>query len=371
VEENLRDKRTILWLAVYLALWDSLKLLRDIRTRFSRPEDALSAPAGELRALGFDEDRIGRFRPPASIEAADKEFDRAKKKGYSLLTFEDGEYPLFLREIFDPPCVLYYRGRPEALRGPAVALVGTRRPTPYGKAVAERLAEDLASRGIVIVSGMALGIDACAHGGALRGGRTVAVLGSGLDVTYPRHNRRLAEAIAAKGTVVSEFPLGTEPYQANFPRRNRIIAGLAQAVVVVEAAEQSGSLITAQLALDEGREVAAVPGNVTSEVSRGTHKLLRQGAKLVESWVDVAEELAPALRDELLARGPGAPGRLPLPTADEAGVLDRLRIDETTNVDALVEATGRPVTEVLTLLLGLEVKGLVVAGPGPYFRRRM
>jgi len=365
------DDRHILWLALNLALWDSQKLLHDVQTRFPRPEDALSAASGELRALGCDEERIRRLRPPLSLDAAHKEFDRLKKKGYSLLTFEDGEYPLFLREIFDPPCVLYCRGRVEALRGPAVALVGTRKPTPYGKAVAERLAEDLASRGIVIVSGLALGIDACAHGGALKGGRTVAVLGSGLDVMYPRHNRRLADAISGNGAVVSEFPLGTEPLAYNFPRRNRIIAGLSQAVVVVEAAEQSGSLITAQLALDEGREIAAVPGNITSGVSRGTHQLLRLGAKLVESWVDVAEELSPELRDEVMARGAGATGRLPLPTADEAGVLDRLRADEVTNVDALVEATGRPVTEVLTLLLSLEVKGLVAAGPGANFRRRM
>jgi DNA processing protein len=366
------EERGILWLALNLALWDNLRLLHEVLARFSRPEDALSAPAEELRALGCDEGRIERLRPPFSLEAAHKEFDRAKKKGYSLLTFEDGEYPLFLREIFDPPCVLYCRGRAESLRGPAVALVGTRKPTPYGKAVAERLAEDLASRGIVIVSGLALGIDACAHGGALKGGRTVAVLGSGLDVMYPRHNRRLADAIASRdGAIVSEFPLGTEPFAANFPRRNRIIAGLSQAVVVVEAAEGSGSLITAQLALDEGREVAAVPGNITSEVSRGTHRLLRLGAKLVESWVDVAEELRPELRDEVMARGAGTTGRLPLPTADETGVLDRLSADDVTHVDALVEATGRPVTEVLALLLSLEVKGLIAAGPGANFRRRM
>ena len=371
MERKSRDDRRLLWLALNLALWDNERLLHEVRTRFPDPEYALSAPPAELRAMGCDEAHIRRLQPPLALETAAKEFDSLKKKGYSLLTFEDGEYPLFLREIFDPPCVLYCRGRAEALRGPAVALVGTRKPTTYGKAVAERLAEDMASRGIVIVSGLALGIDACAHGGALKGGRTVGVLGSGLDVMYPRHNRRLADAIAKNGAVVTEFPLGTEPFAANFPRRNRIIAGLSQAVVVVEAAEQSGSLITAQLALDEGREVGAVPGNVTSEVSRGTHKLLRSGAKLVESWVDIVEELRPELRDEVMARSEGATGRLPLPTADETGILDRLRADEVTNVDALVEATGRPVTEVLTLLLSLEVKGLVAAGPGANFRRRM
>jgi DNA processing protein len=365
------DECNLLRLALYLPLWDNLRLLRDVRERFARPEDALSAPAGELRALGCDEERIRRLRADAALDAAHKEFDRAKKKGYSLLTFEDGGYPPFLREIFDPPWVLYCRGRESALRGPAVALVGTRKPTPYGKAVAERLAEDLAARGVVIVSGMALGIDGCAHGGALKGGRTVAVLGSGLNVIYPRHHRRLADKIAESGAIVSEFPLDTEPFQANFPRRNRVIAGMSQAVVVVEAAEKSGSLITAQLALDEGREVAAVPGNITSPTSRGTHQLLRHGAKLVESWEDVAEELAPALKDSLLAQREGATGRLPIPTADEAEVLERLRVDELMNVDALVESTGRPVTEILTLLLGLEVKGLVAAGPGPNYRRRM
>jgi DNA processing protein len=365
------DENKIFWLALNLALWDRLKLVKILLERFPRPADAFRAPKSELRALGFDEGRASRLSSPKTLDQAHKEFDRTMRKGYSLLTLADIEYPSYLREIFDPPCVLYCAGHAEVLQEPAVAVVGTRRPTPYGRAVAERLAEDLASRGIVIVSGMALGIDAGAHWGALKGGRTIAVLGSGMDNIYPKAHRRLFARIAESGASVSEFPLDVEPFAGNFPRRNRIISGLAQAVVVVEAARKSGSLITARFALDQDREVMAVPGNVTSETSRGAHWLIKAGAKLVEGWEDVAEELSSPLRERLLAQREGETPPLPLMTDEEVAVYELLKPDELTPVDELLERTDLSVSELLALLLNLEIKGLAEQRPGKLYQRRL
>lgn len=365
------EERRIGWLALNLALWDNLRLVRKVLGRFPAPEEAFGAHSSELVALGLDEVRAKRFKSPKLFSEAHKEFDRLGKKGYSLVTFEDVEYPACLREICDPPCVLFYAGCVEVLQGPAVAVVGTRRPSPYGRAVAERLAEDLASRGVVVVSGLAVGIDSSAHWGALKGGRTVAVLGSGLESLYPKENRKLMEKIAERGAVVSEFPLDTEPFAGNFPRRNRIISGLAQAVIIIEAAEKSGSLITAGFALDQGREVMAVPGNVTSDVSRGTNRLIKDGAKLIESWEDVAEELPSPLREKLLAQKEGETQPLPLLTDEEAAVYKLLKTDELIHIDELLEQSSLSVSELLVLLLNLEIKGLITQSPGKCYQRRM
>jgi DNA processing protein len=346
-----------------------MALLKRLLDRFPDPVEALAAPILELRTLGFDEDRAAELGSPGLRDRAEKEFDRVVEKGYSLLTFGDVEYPSLLGEIFDPPCVLYCAGRRDALEGPAVAVVGSRHPTPYGRAVAARLAEDLASRGLVIVSGLAVGIDTAGHEGALKGGRTVAVLGSGLENMYPRENRKLFGAIVEAGAVVSEFPLDTDPFAGNFPRRNRVISGLSRAVIVVEAARRSGSLISARMALDQDREVMAVPGNVTSEMSRGTHWLLKAGAKLVEDWEDVAEELPSPLREALLATRKGETRPLPLLTEEEAAVLARLKPDEPVSVDALVEESGRTVSELLGTLLALEIKGVATQRPGKLYLR--
>ena len=295
----------VAFLALNLALWDRMVWIKRVLSLFSDPVEAFRIPVGEWPALGIPPHIASRLTESGLLDRAVKEFDRSREKGYSLLTLGDVAYPPLLREIFDPPCVLYCYGRPNVLESPAVAVVGSRRPTPYGRGMAERLARDLAERGVTVASGLAIGIDAAAHEGALAGGRTIAVLGSGLDVPYPKSNRKLFDRIAGKGAVISEFPLGTEPLAANFPRRNRIISGLAWALVVVEAAEKSGSLISAGFALEQGREVLAVPGNVTSELSRGTNGLIKDGAKLDETWEDVAEELPPPLREILLAQRPG------------------------------------------------------------------
>ncbi len=223
----------------------------------------------------------------------------------SLVALPDPRYPARLREIFDPPVVLFARGRIELLGSVMLGVVGTRRPTPYGPAVTERLAADLARAGLTIVSGMARGIDTAAHKGALSvGGDTVAVLGCGVDLVYPSENRKLAAELEEKGLVVSEFPMGAPAYPQNFPIRNRIISGMSAGVVVVEGAQYSGSAITARLAMDQGRELFAVPGNVTSKMSWGPNLLIKQGAKLVQEWNDVVAELPPQDRRRLIDAGP-------------------------------------------------------------------
>lgn len=363
--------REIYHVALNLVLAEQPSRIKKVFERFTNLPDAFRSPQEELLSIGLDEDEAGELSSPEIFDRAQKEIDRGRKKGYSLLTLEDVEYPAYLREIFDPPGVLYCAGDLEALQGPAVAIVGTRTPSPYGRAVAEKLAEDLASRGVVIVSGLALGIDSIAHWGALKGGRTVAVLGSGLDNIYPRQNRKLFQKIAENGAVVSEFPLDAPPFAAHFPRRNRIISGLVQAVIVVEAAAKSGSLITARMALEQNREVMAVPGNVTSDMSKGTNGLIKTGAKLVEGWEDVAEELPSPLREKLLGQRTGETQPLPLMTEQEAEIYRLLKTDELTHIDELLDTITCSVSELLALLLNLEIKGLILQSPGKYFQRRM
>jgi len=363
--------REIYHVALNLVLAEQPSRIKKVFERFTNLPDAFRSPQEELLSIGLDEDEAGELSSPEIFDRAQKEIDRGRKKGYSLLTLEDVEYPAYLREIFDPPGVLYCAGDLEALQGPAVAIVGTRRPSPYGRAVAEKLAEDLASRGVVIVSGLALGIDSIAHWGALKGGRTVAVLGSGLDNIYPRQNRKLFQKIAENGAVVSEFPLDAPPFAAHFPRRNRIISGLARAVIVVEAAAKSGSLITARMALEQNREVMAVPGNVTSDMSKGTNGLIKTGAKLIEGWEDVAEELPSPLREKLLGQRTGETQPLPLMTEQEAEIYRLLKADELTHIDELLDTITCSVSELLALLLNLEIKGLILQSPGKYFQRRM
>jgi len=363
--------REIYHVALNLVLAEWPGRIKRVFERYANIPDAFLSSREELLAVGLDGNEAEELSSPAIFDRAQKEIDRARKKGYSLLTLEDVDYPAYLREIFDPPGVLYCTGDLEALQGSAVAIVGTRRPSPYGRAVAEKLAEDLASRGVVVVSGLALGIDSIAHWGALKGGRTVAVLGSGLDNIYPRQNRKLFQKIAEKGAVVSEFPLDAPPFAAHFPRRNRIISGLARAVIVVEAAAKSGSLITAGMAIEQNREVMAVPGNVTSDMSKGTNGLIKTGAKLVEGWEDVAEELPSPLREKLLGQKTGETQPLPLMTEPEAEIYRLLKTDELTHIDELLDTIPCSVSELLALLLNLEIKGLILQSPGKYFQRRM
>lgn len=365
------EERRTRWVALNLVLSNSLRSGQKIVAHFPDLKDAFRAPAAELISLGLEEDKAHELTSPLILDRASRVLDWIGKKGFSVLLNEDEGYPELLREIFDPPFVLYVAGNPEVLSEPAVAVIGARRPTPFGRAVAEKLARDLAACGLVVVSGMALGIDSLAHWGALERGKTVAVLGSGLDNIYPQENRPLFRKIAERGAVISEFPPAMPPLGFHFPLRNRIISGLSLGVVVVEASRRSGSLITARLALEQNREVMAVPGNITSELSDGTNWLIKSGAKLVETWVDVVEEFPSPLRERYLARRTEEKEKMPDLSPEEKKIFDCLKPDELTPIDELVESSDASVSEVLALLLNLELKGLVRQAPGKNFQRSL
>ena len=330
---------------------------------------ALRAPRDQLlRVPGVGPviaNALRAFRPAEALAA---ELSGLPAAGAALLVAGDPGYPSLLGHIPSSPPVLYVRGVLSEADGMAVAMVGSRRASPYGLATADRLSAELATRGITIVSGLARGIDAAAHAGALRaGGRTIAVLGCGIDTVYPPEHRGLAGRIAAAGALVSEFPLGTPPHRANFPRRNRLISGLSLGVVVVEAAAGSGALITARWALEQGRDVFAVPGRASAETSRGTHQLLREGAKLVEDWMDILPEILPQAST---ARAPAAtpapaPPRL---EGDEAGLF-ALVGEDPVHIDELILRSGLGPGRVASGLLGLMMRGLLRELPGKRFLR--
>lgn len=288
----------------------------------------------------------------------------AQQPGNHFLTLADPRYPSRLLEIADPPPVLYVKGNPGLLNAPAMAVVGSRNATAQGLENAERFAANLAQAGWTIVSGLALGIDTAAHRGALTGpGSTIAVIGTGADIVYPARNRDLAHRLAAGGAIVTEFPLGTPPMAHHFPRRNRIISGLARGVLVVEAAAQSGSLITARLAAEQGREVFAIPGSIHSPLAKGCHRLIKEGAKLVESAQDILEELgAGGAARHACPVGPAKP------TAEPDPILDALGHDPALP-DQIAVRTGLDIATISTRLLELELEGLVVRAPGGTYQR--
>jgi DNA processing protein len=363
------EKRKALWVALNLVLADRLRTAQKIMAHFPDLEEVFRASSKKLEALGATGAEAAALTSPRTIERALRTLSWLEKKGYLPVTLEEPAYPAILREIFDPPFVLYLSGCPDALQEPSVAVVGARRPTPYGRAAAEKLARDLAASGLVVVSGLARGIDSIAHWGALDSGRTVAVLGSGLDDIYPQENKGLFRKIAESGAVVTEFAPEMPPLPFHFPLRNRIISGLSLATVVVEATRQSGSLITARLSLEQNRDVMAVPGSPASDLSRGTNWLIKSGAKLVEAWEDVVEELPSPLRERLLSRRTVESKKMPALSPDERKVYDRLSVETPVHVDELVEAADVSVSELLGVLLNLELKGLVRQAPGKLFQR--
>ena len=330
------------------------------------------AAAGDWRALiGADPSRFsGIVRSEAAARALTRPFEiessaeiaAARKSGASLLTPFEGPYPRLLREIPDAPLLLHARGRLEKLDLPCVGIVGSRASTRYGQEVAAQIAGDLSSAGVLVVSGMARGIDAAAHGAALAGpGGTGAVLGCGLTTVYPAENAALWHRVEREGILVTEYPLGTEPLPMNFPPRNRIIAGMASAVVVVEAAARSGSLITARFGNEFGRDVFAVPGSILSETSEGCHALLRDGAILCRGAEDVLSEIFPSIG---LAAAPVEREELSGPAAR---VFEELQKEEACSADDLAEATRLPVAELLPILFDLEVRGYLRALPGSLY----
>ncbi|MBZ5502623.1 MAG: DNA-processing protein DprA [Acidobacteriia bacterium] len=346
------------------------KLLRE----FGSPGAIFNASLTALEAQRLPAAVAQALHSRQPLSDAARELAQAQAAGCRLLTWDEPEYPSRLREIYDPPPLLYVRGNAELLNRHVISIVGSRRPTPYGNQVAERLARDLADRGLVIASGLARGIDACAHKGALSSalGATIGVLGCGIDVVYPKENKKIFQEIEQRGAIISEFPLGTFPAPQNFPIRNRIIAGMALGVVVVEGAQYSGSLITARLGMEFGREVFGVPGNVTQPSSFGPNQLIKQGAKLVASWEDVIEELPTPVRAELmpveavsqaeraaLIQQTLAPAERPL--------YDLLSVDQARHVDEIVEMSGMTSSEVLAGLFDLELKGVIRQLPGKQF----
>ena len=331
----------------------------DVETLLAAGAEALSGVEGIGPAVAQE---IGR---PESFEQAEKALDQAEKLGLSIVVYGDPDYPPRLTEIFDPPLALWVKGRLPDSDQPALAVVGMRAASSYGLWAADHLARRLAERGVPIVSGMARGIDTAAHQGALEaGGETVAVLGTGADVVYPPENHRLYQAIAEKGAVVSEFVPGTEPNPGHFPRRNRVISGLCQGVIVVEAGEKSGALITALSALDQGRDVYAVPGEIRSMKSRGTHRLIQQGAKLVGSVEDILSEL-PGWASSQSPSVQSAPKDM---DEDESVVWEALGAD-LLHIDTLAVKCQRCTSEIMSILLGMELKGWVRQLPGMLFKR--
>jgi DNA processing protein len=299
------------------------------------------------------------------------ELAMVEKEGITVVTLEDENYPKNLKQIYDPPPVLFVKGKFEFERK-AVAIVGTRKASHYGLEMSKKLAEGLASVGVVVVSGLALGIDTAAHEGALAAnGKTIAVLGSGLDVIYPPQNRGLAEKIWKSGCLLSEFPLGTKSEKGNFPRRNRIISGLSLGVIVVEGQYDSGAMITAKLALEQGREVFAVPGNVQREQAKGPHWLIKQGAKLVETVEDVLEELKfqlpTTLPSSISASQVLEVKPTPLPLLPEEQKIVSLLSQEPKHLDAIAAESGLSVPQVSSLLMMLELKNIVRQLPGKFF----
>ncbi len=333
---------------------------------FGDPAPAFSSTLSELSAIeGLDAGVIEGLRGFTEWEEVEKEIRCAEQAGVMLIPFSDPSYPPRLRMIADPPPLLYVKGAlcPDDDR--AVAVVGSRSASEYGKRVARSLCRGLASLGFTVVSGMARGLDGAAHDAALdAGGRTLAVLGSGVDCPYPPEHETLYHRICENGAVISEFPMGTRPLAFNFPARNRLISGLSLGVVVVEATEKSGSLITAALALEQGREVFAVPGEVGASRTRGTHRLIRQGAKLVESAADIIEEIAPQLVNRATLSRPSEPRILPQQARAEARKVYALLQERPAQIDEVIESSGLTSAEVSEILLDLELQGYVRQLPG-------
>ena len=351
------------WIALNMVL--TPRRFRLLLEHFPSAREIWEAPLERLRAIPGLEHLAEEFsaqRAKVNIEA---ELAGIARLGLKTITLADGGYPRPLRSLPNPPPVLYLLGDYQERDELAIALVGTRRSTSYGRLVAEQLSRELSRLGLTIVSGMALGIDTAAHRGALAaGGRTVAVLGSGFARPYPQQNLRLMREIAASGAVFSEFPLQAEPDRWNFPRRNRIISGLSRGVVVIEAPEKSGALITARLALDQGREVFAVPGRIMDETSRGGHRLLKAGAKLVETAEDIIEEF-PDLRAVLAA--PRAKARPELSPLEER-LIESLDW-EPLHLDEILETTGLSHAELAHGLLQLQLKDLIKEFPGKRYAK--
>src|ERR1700729_1907351 len=364
------------WLALALTPGLGARMAGNLLRAMGSPEAIFNASLTELESHRLPAAVAQMIHTRQPMSAAAKELAQAQAAGVRLLTWDEPQYPQRLREIYDPPPLLYVRGNIELLNRHLISIVGSRRPTPYGNLMAEKLARDLADRGLVIVSGLARGIDSCAHKGALSSltGATIGVLGCGIDVVYPKENKKIFAEMEQRGAIISEFAMGTFPGPQNFPIRNRIISGMSLGVVVVEGAQYSGSLITARLAMEFGREVFAVPGNVTQPVSFAPNQLIRQGAKLITNGEDVIEDLPTPVRAALVkAEAPEAEQRNLLAAAclnsSEKKIYELLSADQSVHIDYIVERSGLNSSEVLATLFDLEMKGIVRQLPGKQFAK--
>lgn len=367
------------WLALKMTAGLGARRAMQLLQQFRSPQAIFRASKPELEAAGLSASVAQSIASGCPFEEAVTQQQRLRAAGAHLIPIYDSRYPAPLKQIFDPPVALYARGRLELLQTVMLAVVGTRRPTAYGVAVTEKLSTDLACAGLTISSGMARGIDTAAHNAALNAnGNTVAVFGSGLDHIYPTENRRLAEKLFVKGLVLSEFPLGTPGYPQNFPVRNRIIAGLSVGVMIVEGAQYSGSAITARLALDQGRDVFAVPGNITSKASWGPNLLIKQGAKLVQEASDVLDELNGDTRRHISAQRSlfGSEEQQEAGEASEEGPMTELYrtllrvvpIDSGIGLDELMDTVeGWSSSEIIAGLFELELNGQIKQMPGKRF----
>jgi DNA processing protein len=370
---------SVYWLALSLTPGLGPTRGRKLVERFANIQDIFHASLTELEAENLQAQSAQHIALGKSLELAHDEIAKAVAAGIQILCRDDPGWPSRLGEIYDPPLVLFVRGNAEALARPGIAVVGTRHPTPYGIGMAERLGCDLASRGLAIFSGMARGVDTAGHRGAIKAkGKTVAVFGTGVDVIYPRENKKIADSILeCGGALVSEFPLGTFAAPQNFPIRNRIISGLSLGVLVVEAGEYSGTRITARCALEQSREIFAVPGNVISRNSWGPNTLIKQGAKLTATWEDVWEELPAAVKQQLESeRGPEASEEKPTSSlfGDELSpaekkLLSLLRQDESIHIDEIMESLEGQISssEIFAALFELEMSGKVRQLAGKHY----
>jgi DNA processing protein len=371
------------WIALNMVRGIGPKTANQLLKHFGSPAQVFTASRSALEKEGLKPQTIQELKDSEILEKANAEIERLEALAARVITLEDEDYPVSLREIYDPPIAIYVRGDlTAAVRRPCLGIVGSRRCSTYGINAAQSLARDLSANGLTIVSGMARGIDAASHRGALEaGGLTLAIIGTGLETTYPKEHKKLEDEIISQGAVISEFPLGTPPLPQNFPYRNRVISGLCFGVMVVEAAEHSGSLITARLAYEQGREVFAIPGNITSQTSFGPNFLIKDGAKLVQHWRDVVEELPREIKQAILgvpAKDGEKDGTNIEPlfealefTDAERKVLDLLTSEAPAHIDQLLMASEIGQAELLSALLTLEMKDRIKQLPGKSFLKRI
>jgi DNA processing protein len=371
------------WISLNMTPGVGPRVATNLLERFGSPDAVFHARRTELESMRIKPDTIESIIKNEFAEKADGELERVKILGGDILILDDGSYPALLREIADPPITLYVRGDWQAcFEQPCVGVIGSRMCSTYGENASEMLSRDLASRGVTVVSGLARGIDTAAHRGAISGkGKTVAVLGTGIDGIYPKENAKLVrEILDSGGCLVSQFPLGTPPLKDNFPYRNRIISGLCYGVLIVEASERSGSLITARLAMEQNREVMAVPGNITSSNSYGTNYLIKAGAKLVQQWQDVVAELPSEIAARILPpkieeKKNGHTKQQELIPSDltenERKIWSLLTADEAVHIDTLLGSSGLSFGDLNSVLVGLDIKDLIRVLPGKHYARRL